>query len=737
MRHGEPAPSEPSAGRHHPQSSSRGPAGAAALPRSGFTALAAALALSTAAGCGQGVGDAESLAESATPELTLAAASDPSVIWTASQESYPAFTVLDTENGMGSLVRDKFLGWDQAGLRLTAVPTPPSIGFTPGNVLLADGLAGASTPALSFGGFAPALGSHNGGDVAVLSFDAWFEVNGGAPATGFVELTGAGVAPGRLDGLSFPSRRFLRVSVVANRSAQRVGLPDFDDDGAIDANEMLAPNQAVAYYRLGTGAYALAAPVATIGAGAYTQLDWHLRYGNVSSVIYDDFALANNIDAQLGGHALVERMPGGVEPPRSTPPGTVVTEFEEDMEIFEPVIDPAQSVALRQGFDWSRTTPWQETSDGKPALFYAMIYLSDAEQREALEQMGVHWRPLPLFDSEMARYRGRMGVFDFAPDSLGGTWVYALLPGKVFNILRNEALAGNVVFPAILTRTVPEAAALADDGTIRYEWLGAQVANYAPEVLEDATNATDAPLVKNFWDEEEQARDSNGRAPALQTFRWHPGRRIKNAVKKVVEVVVETTQDTREFITEEVAGSVWPSAKLTMDLTMYNSEPVYEGRTKAVFDRTKPMVRAWEPEIGTPLTLPGIQVEVNQGIIGLSRVRLDKQGHASVDVLKRLRLDLCLVLENHAAELTTAVIETRVCDFSGAHLGKLTEDKDVALHVREGFSTVMAQLTDGYEYMQRVENKKMHKAQVLVGGLANKLSKGASYAPWALLCLRA
>src|SRR5690606_36048618 len=49
--------------------------------------------------------------------------------------------------------------------------------------------------------------------------------------------------------------------------------------------------------------------------------------------------------------------------------------------------------------------------------------------------------------------------------------VFAFLPGAAFNILRDEALEGNVLFPAIVPREAPNPNALLEDGSLSYEVL--------------------------------------------------------------------------------------------------------------------------------------------------------------------------------------------------------------------------------------------------------------------------
>src|SRR6185369_7121351 len=124
--------------------------------------------------------------------------------------------------------------------------------------------------------------------------------------------------------------------------------------------------------------------------------------------IYDDFQLANDTTAEVRNNdehlvPLLEVMPGRIPAPiadgdaEDEDRDLDISYFEDGLEEFEPVLTREDSGALRRGFDWSRTSAWDEGAADRPAIFYAMVYAEDPEIFEALEQMGVHWDGLPLF----------------------------------------------------------------------------------------------------------------------------------------------------------------------------------------------------------------------------------------------------------------------------------------------------------------------------------------------------
>jgi hypothetical protein len=656
------------------------------------------------------------------------------LLWSANLESYLPFTILNRTSHAGSLTNEKFLDWPTSSLRLTAIGVLPGSAFTSPRVLLADGLLPGADPSppLSFGAFdgttvAP-LGGGNGSDVLVLGFDAWFERLTGAGATAAISLTATTGAQEQLAGLIFPTSRLLHVTVVANRSGRPARLPDFDGDGEVDADESLPPDHAIAYYRGADGSYGIARASATAPAAQpidpllYTRISWHLSHGDISLALYDDFLLAHDTRTTVGNRSVLELMPQNLAPPPDPidPPDAPAEreiEYSDQIEVFAPVLSNEQSMALRNGFRWDATTAWPEGTAERPALFYAMLYVTDPEQRAILDEAEVHWDALPLFSGELAAYDGRVGMFEHDPDDLGGHWVYALLPGAVFNVIREEALIGDEVFAAIVRRDVPEAGATEADGSLRYTWLGAQGIGYAPAPVIDPAAPAPDPILKPHYDDAEEAEPTARRAgPTSKRL----GRRLRRAIKKVVDKAKEVVNDVREGVSD-VIEAVAPEVTLDIQLTVLNSD--------GDFDTSQPMVRGWEPDIGQPLSLPGIEVRVRQGKVLLNRPKLNRDGHARVKVIKGLKTDICLTMNNHAAEITTFLIENRVCDFSGSNLGRVRGDRDVHLKVRNGRVHVLAQLTDAYEYMERVEGKRLHKATVLVGKLADRFNGGASYAP--------
>lgn len=156
-------------------------------------------------------------------------------------------------------------------------------------------------------------------------------------------------------------------------------------------------------------------------------------------------------------------------PPRESGFQHLALGVDAPLEELPPAFTAEETTALRSGFSWSGTSALAETDeDGNPALYYALLLVRERAQLDALSLSGIHFDPYPLFEEEQSTLE-RTGILAPVGDDRG-TFVFALLPGAIFNELRTEALAGNEAFEVVLLRDAPAAVRRAD-GTLRYDEL--------------------------------------------------------------------------------------------------------------------------------------------------------------------------------------------------------------------------------------------------------------------------
>lgn len=116
-------------------------------------------------------------------------------------------------------------------------------------------------------------------------------------------------------------------------------------------------------------------------------------------------------------------------------------------------------------FRWEDTEPVVEVgADRTPKLYYVELLAPSTESTDELEELMLPWDYLPLFDEEFITGDHEIEVIDIVAIE-EGRLVYAILPGEVYNLIREEALAGNPPYPFMRLRPIPPAYRLSD-GTL-------------------------------------------------------------------------------------------------------------------------------------------------------------------------------------------------------------------------------------------------------------------------------
>src|SRR5690606_22885069 len=152
-----------------------------------------------------------------------------------------------------------------------------------------------------------------------------------------------------------------------------------------------------------------------------------------------------------------------------------------------PPMTPEEVVATRQDFDWLTVESLPEIDpEGNPALWHALIYIDDVvhdsadpqvlDQLDALDAWRVLYSTQPLSRTYVRELAGKGGRVSHATDGKGVV-VYAVLPAKLFNILRSSAIeavlaGGEPPFKFITPRTPEEPEYINADGSLKYSALG-------------------------------------------------------------------------------------------------------------------------------------------------------------------------------------------------------------------------------------------------------------------------
>jgi hypothetical protein len=156
-----------------------------------------------------------------------------------------------------------------------------------------------------------------------------------------------------------------------------------------------------------------------------------------------------------------------------------------------PLIPPAISKRIRDDFDWKETEPVPNLGEpiagsdnpfGDPTLYYALIYVEDKSDLQKLNELQIHHDKVPLFSVERDPWAGLTGALT-APFDGDGAFLFAVIPGLTYNLIREAALCSDPslvqeVFRAIVLLDVPVAEARNADGSLSYEYLAREGFRY-------------------------------------------------------------------------------------------------------------------------------------------------------------------------------------------------------------------------------------------------------------------
>ncbi|MDX2054380.1 MAG: hypothetical protein SFV15_18410 [Polyangiaceae bacterium] len=370
-------------------------------------------------------------------------------------------------------------------------------------------------------------------------------------------------------------------------------------------------------------------------------------------------------------------------------------------------ISAEQSIRMRRAFSWNKTRSVPETlPDGKPTLWYASIYVRDREELAGLDDLLIHHQNRPLFLTEMEGYRGRCGAIEYDGDG-AGTFVFAVLPGITYNLIRQAALADpqNPLFEALVLRDIPPTAR-ARGGSL--SWDALKLAGFYYRDLRTFTLSNE--LQQPFWN-------------ALK-------RRVAKTIAKAVQVVVKVVVDGLGEIDKFASGKIVQG----IEVHIANRDPAFESPT---------MTQAWGAKAGQELRLDGVRVEVRQWAQRLWSLGIPlptsfnntlQDGVTYMEVAKDASPrdgGICMEVKNAGAELTTFLLPTEVCDFGQEF--KLSTQRDSTVTFTTGSYPLhtLNMLTDAYRYSQSVVGYSPHQVTVAHGWLGTLLggAKGRIYAP--------
>jgi len=300
--------------------------------------------------------------------------------------------------------------------------------------------------------------------------------------------------------------------------------------------------------------------------------------------------------------------------------------------ILTPPTTPEESRGIRDSFSWENTRPVPVLRGQNPTLYYALIYVEDESDLEALEDLKIHWDTVPLFGDERDLWIEKTGDMTPVFDGDGG-FVFAVIPGLTFNLLREAALcrdpqAVDEAFQVVQLREIPVPEARENDGSLSYRFLATEGFQYrglpscadsdpndpeticGPESDELQLLLHEKPnvCVSDEGEEGSSRAQVGDTSPENATLRFGIGlgKKFKRIARRAARFVTAASDLARRGLSR-FARLFKGSVALAITLEAHNTDPGFGGRDSI-------MRRAWGAKRDDPVPLSGVQVRVFQNL---------------------------------------------------------------------------------------------------------------------------
>ncbi len=414
-----------------------------------------------------------------------------------------------------------------------------------------------------------------------------------------------------------------------------------------------------------------------------------------------------------------------------------------------PQITPDESSRVLNEFDWKETGPLFEGGYNVSALYYVAILIDDPQAESALRYMGSHVQTTPLFPQELNGW-SESSTLVSENSQITGRWVYAVMPGSVFNAIRSNTLelleqgrddlevkvdgsmkltrstgaarhynttsaigssTGTVMvngdtvsrvsdiqhpikgvdvpFKAVVFRNIPQPEAKAysaDPNILSYQYLGEQGFKF---------NA-----IRTCFYSEEVGDWVCMRQQAI--VGWITSKLVVWAFDGF-DVVVENVRSAIASIQKIVKGEV----ELELQFHLINTDPDFGTNTT--------MQSGWS---GEELCLKNVKVHVYQGLAGFYK-HTDDNGYVKLTVSKNVDTKIYVETENKKVKLIGFLRSPLV---SAKSIGKLSSDHYEEVEIKNPYINTLASMTDTADYMRTVVDFEVPKITVLVGKWADLLA---------------
>jgi len=369
-------------------------------------------------------------------------------------------------------------------------------------------------------------------------------------------------------------------------------------------------------------------------------------------------------------------------------------------------LSPDETYVLRSQFSWDATAAVPErNAEGKPTLWYAMIYLHDPRQPGALDSLLVHHQKAPIFVTPGQDVSLGCGSFASVGDG-EGRFEYALLPGVVFNKLRTLAIAAGpdigprALFKAIKILTPPLSAAANADGSVAIDFLNSLPFRYMGYLSGQAVTHPDGTshvIQRSF---------------SLNPVDW---------AEELWEAGKDLVEETLGWLGQATLA-VFPRTYVFVKLIPTSKEPLFAGR----------LTQGWGKDGGKDLGVPGVRVNLWYAPLGVVMPfggTTDEKGRVTIEVPKYSRFVAEeIIVENDAAEISWNGMLTEFMLSHRSELEWLVRNTDHEVH-DSGDLSILAQFSDARNYFKTVVGYEPQKAKIAKGSGANYLASFNNHNP--------
>lgn len=369
-------------------------------------------------------------------------------------------------------------------------------------------------------------------------------------------------------------------------------------------------------------------------------------------------------------------------------------------------LTPAESEQIISDFDWRDTHRIPEGPADQRNLYYMNILIDDAEFTEMLRRLGAHVQEDPVFPGELDQFSADNTIVRDATGNVLGRWVYAIVPGDMYNALREDNIAalerGDAApVPAMVMRLVPIAAARSSFSkyALSYQYLGEQGFEYNAILPSDECAGQDVCTIQ-------------------QAFIGWLGRKLFSISGSAFRSTVEWTRERIGGFAEMVRGEM----SLNITFQLMNTDPVFIGGSAASPVDTA-LISGWS---GRPIALKNVKVRVRQSVASFTG-QTDENGQVTVRIAKNNSSKICVDLENKWLKMTGLLNTHNVCVHSTGGFGG---DESIVVPVKHSAVQAFATISDTAEYVETVLGYRTPKVEVLIGHLADLLAvANRSFAP--------